>query len=390
MRIGIISQETHAQSHMKALEKAGFAVEILGGSVQTIPPRIDIVIVRTQSCSHAAQAVALAWMRSTGKGYICTNSLSAMVREAEAYREKFRRDDAVDKVRQVLGVPANLAAEFRPSRENNMVGVRALISHLGFFHAGLALCQPAQVIQFVDAKFAQYTQNQGYSKHTVGTSIRALKDSFAKLNIEAVNERQRELSTSLPAFTVPLPGTSLTYTDAACCVVGPVLGAETSIDVAFPSDMWRTPELHEELLDFINGEAGVVPRWVARPRIALPEVAPQPAPIEAVVLEEVAEPVVSPVVVPDLEEVPVVPDASARQAAFMALAEGASPAPTPVPAPVAVTAQPTPTNPLVDVHAAVRLLHECMQAAGVSRLLIADGKVTLTYTTQQSGCVREE
>jgi hypothetical protein len=168
------------------------------------------------------------------------------------------------------------------------------------------------------------------------------------------------------------------------------LGAETSIDVAFPSDMWRTPELHEELLDFINGEAGVVPRWVARPRIALPEVAPQPAPIEAVVLEEVAEPVVSPVVVPDLEEVPVVPDASARQAAFMALAESAPPAPTPVPAPVAVTPQPTPTNPLVDVHAAVRLLHECMQAAGVSRLLIADGKVTLTYTTQQSGCVREE
>ena len=55
LRVGIVSRVEHASSHAKALEDAGFIVEMLGGEVRHIPPRIDIVVVRTQSCSHSAQ-----------------------------------------------------------------------------------------------------------------------------------------------------------------------------------------------------------------------------------------------------------------------------------------------------------------------------------------------
>lgn len=79
-KIGIVSKHAHCKSHITALAKDGFDVVALGGSPTSIPPSIDVVVVRTQSCAHGGSDAALEWSRKTGKRIIMENGLSGIRR----------------------------------------------------------------------------------------------------------------------------------------------------------------------------------------------------------------------------------------------------------------------------------------------------------------------
>jgi len=79
-KIGIVSKLAHCKSHLAALTKDGFDVVALGGSPTTIPPSIDVVVVRIESCSHGAHKVALNWSRKTGGRLITENGISGIRR----------------------------------------------------------------------------------------------------------------------------------------------------------------------------------------------------------------------------------------------------------------------------------------------------------------------
>ena len=68
MRIGLVSKSEHCRPHAQALKGLGVKVKVLGGDVGlTIPQRMDALVVRTCSISHAAFNVAKAWERAGGK-----------------------------------------------------------------------------------------------------------------------------------------------------------------------------------------------------------------------------------------------------------------------------------------------------------------------------------
>lgn len=81
MIIGIVSKEDHCQSHVKGLTRDGFEVRVLGGDPTPIPPSVKILVVRTQSCSHAASSAAFQWGRQPGNVLIVENGLSGIRRK---------------------------------------------------------------------------------------------------------------------------------------------------------------------------------------------------------------------------------------------------------------------------------------------------------------------
>jgi hypothetical protein len=91
MKIAIVSKEAHANSHAKALEEAGYASIMLGGSPVSIPPTVDVVVCRTASCSHGGSDTALAWARAGGGTLIMENGVASMMREV--YKLEGRTDE---------------------------------------------------------------------------------------------------------------------------------------------------------------------------------------------------------------------------------------------------------------------------------------------------------
>jgi hypothetical protein len=67
MRIGLISKPEHCRPHVKAIKALGVKVEVFGGDPGlAIPSRVDALVVRTCSVSHAAFNAAKAWEREGG------------------------------------------------------------------------------------------------------------------------------------------------------------------------------------------------------------------------------------------------------------------------------------------------------------------------------------
>ncbi|MCH9839423.1 hypothetical protein K0U83_27430 [bacterium] len=67
MRVGLVSKPEHCRPHVKAIKDLGVKVEVLGGDPGLrIPRRIDALVVRTCSISHAAFDVARKWEREIG------------------------------------------------------------------------------------------------------------------------------------------------------------------------------------------------------------------------------------------------------------------------------------------------------------------------------------
>ena len=84
MQIGIVSKDSHSKSHARALEDDGYGVLQLGGSPTTIPDNVDVVVLRTQSCSHGASNTAFEWARNGGRPLIVENGISGIRRELKA------------------------------------------------------------------------------------------------------------------------------------------------------------------------------------------------------------------------------------------------------------------------------------------------------------------
>ena len=98
MRIGLISKPEHCRPHVKAIKALGVKVEVLGGDPGlSIPRRVDAVVVRTCSISHAAFNVAKAWERDGGTAFFVEGANKA----AQAVQE-IMVETSIDKVSKVM------------------------------------------------------------------------------------------------------------------------------------------------------------------------------------------------------------------------------------------------------------------------------------------------
>ena len=88
MLIGIVSKDEHIKIHAQALRKDGFSVVGLGSSPTQIPPTVDLVILRTQSCSHGGSDTAFSWSRSTKRPLIVENGLTGIRSKLRFYAPK--------------------------------------------------------------------------------------------------------------------------------------------------------------------------------------------------------------------------------------------------------------------------------------------------------------
>lgn len=89
MKIGIISKPEHCAAHIEALAKDGWGEVLeLSSAPTSIPPTVDLVILRTASVAHRGSDTAFAWARETGKPLIVENGLSGIRRELLKFKEQ--------------------------------------------------------------------------------------------------------------------------------------------------------------------------------------------------------------------------------------------------------------------------------------------------------------
>jgi hypothetical protein len=81
MRIGIISKREHCKTHAPALRGEGHKVYVLGGNPSKIAKKLDVLVLRTDSCGHGASEVAFKWSKRTGLPLIVENGLSGIRRQ---------------------------------------------------------------------------------------------------------------------------------------------------------------------------------------------------------------------------------------------------------------------------------------------------------------------
>lgn len=81
MRIGIISKEAHAKSHVAALEREGFEAVLLGSrvSLADIPPSIEILVCRNASVSHSSSWAAADWEKTHPGRVVFENGVTQIV-----------------------------------------------------------------------------------------------------------------------------------------------------------------------------------------------------------------------------------------------------------------------------------------------------------------------
>lgn len=340
LRVGIVSRPEHAVSHAQALEENGFVVEMLGGDVKHIPPRIDIVVVRTQSCSHNAQDVAQAWAKKTKKKYICTNSLSLILDEARHYRADRAIGICVDTVKREVGLPESDVKHLRRVMDIPGRLVTQAYQDIGFFHPALAACDVDRLIAFLTPYMQPYQSVVPFSESAVRAIHALLYTTLGGMSVDRMiylASRMVDESRGLA-----LPGNVPPVGDGALVV----RVASEDPELRYTrSDVWRSEKKHRAIVDFLNSE---LEKQAAPAPVPAPEPEPEPTPPP--------EPVMTPA--PQVQEV----------------APVAKP-----PAPVA--------DPMQEVEAAIRLLHECMRNANVVRVCIDGDDVSLTQRCAAQGVV---
>lgn len=80
MRIGIVSKPQHCKNHIRRLAAEGYEVECLGGNPNTIPPGVELVVLRTDSCSHGASDTVFKWKRDTQRPIVVENGFSGILK----------------------------------------------------------------------------------------------------------------------------------------------------------------------------------------------------------------------------------------------------------------------------------------------------------------------
>ena len=372
--IGLVSKVEHATSHAQALEAVGMDVEILGGEIRSIPPRIDVVVVRTQSCSHHAQDVAQAWARKTKKKYICTNSLSVMLNEISAYRASVALDVCVDVAKDRAGLQEADVKHLR--RVLDVPGRLVTQSYLdiGFFHPDLANCDVERLVAFLAPHVEPYKAALNYSE----SNVKALHALLGVTLNGLETERRLYMAARMVESSKgePLPGNVPAVGSGAMAVMAAPYGDDGTF---LASDIWRSEQKHRLIVDFLNEENAKCEeeRQQREAALAAEAAAPQPEPEPEPELELATEPE------PELESEPEPEHVHAAEPAMNPEQEQPSPAHVAQPLPVRVA----PVDPLRDVEDAIRLLHECMRAASVSYVCIHNGEVTLTYQSASAGVV---
>jgi hypothetical protein len=97
MRVGLISKPEHCRPHVKAIKALGVKVEVFGGDPGlAIPSRVDALVVRTCSVSHAAFNAAKAWEREGGTVFYIEGAAKAAEAVEDWVAGKVR--DALDKL----------------------------------------------------------------------------------------------------------------------------------------------------------------------------------------------------------------------------------------------------------------------------------------------------
>lgn len=347
--VGMVSKEVHARSHIAALQRRGFVVRVLGAEHWTAPANMDIVVVRSQSCSHAASDAAFAWFRGAeGRGIVASNGLTEIVNQCSAWRDKKEGKDNplpaatedTDKSKSVLDADSILIDSL----------MKQILNTAGFF-----------TVQMVgtDPEFTGFiaTHLGDDSSAAISSSIEQLRDySMRQLRARHAKLAERLLVGS-PYAVAPW--------DA------PAHQQIIFSDVDYLSEYWQEPEHRRALLEFCG--------------------------LRTTTIEKEVEPVRIQTLTP-----PSSTDHAAATAAGLpngliatALDTKAPSVQAPVPLPTApvVVAAPPPAqveDPLVRFKAKLRELVPLMHAAGISELHVADGDVSLVRTVVNKGLVTAE
>lgn len=80
MKVAVISKKDHCKPHLQALKSLGHKVIWLGSRPTSIPPSVEVVVLRTASCGHGGDATARSWARNTGLPLIVENGVSGIRR----------------------------------------------------------------------------------------------------------------------------------------------------------------------------------------------------------------------------------------------------------------------------------------------------------------------
>jgi len=78
MKIGIVSKESHAKSHLRALRQEGHDVTMLGGGLASIPTSYDVIVCRPASVSHTSFN-AVRGAKKAGQETIIANGVSEVL-----------------------------------------------------------------------------------------------------------------------------------------------------------------------------------------------------------------------------------------------------------------------------------------------------------------------
>lgn len=339
-RIAMISKSVHSASHRAALTQAGFDVIDLDGNPTSIPDRADMVVCRTQSCSHAASSMALKWARAEeGRKGLCllADGLTQIVEWAVDGRMKMQ---------------TSMAEEAKPNVQKVAGAMRYLFRTFGFISVGMAdwmtLAEVVDVAGLIGSArgggFETATARQALITLTggnLGTQRRRLTD-FARGRAVFFH--------NVSARTGPLLRDSVVRHRLASCPAA--------------MDLLRVPGREQVPLAEPLKTSSVVLSAAARPDLVLDAVFPPPVTVEEEPVPEAAAP-------PPLPE--------AREETDEEIVD----LPTDT---VQESKPPKPLTPVQEVEEAIRLLHSYMKEAGVHRIVLTpeSAEVTRTFTAGET------
>ena len=332
LTVAMISKTVHSATHRAALENLGFEVRDLGGRPTEIPQNADIVVCRTQSCSHHASGMAYSWSREAGRKdrLVVSNSLAEIVGRCVHIRRVSMGDSkpVVDyQVHRVSGA------------------MRFILNEYGFYRVGMCDWMSAAEVEAV-------ADGLGFSGSLRGTEEEpSLQQAVLTLRGSYLPTQERRLLD----LTTGLSGHVLL--DGCTRKTGPVLK-----DDALAERLLRRLDLME-LLRVPGWEQLRLPAGSSEPDEPVAEVCPTAGKEPA----GGGEPVV--------EEEPLVPEAAA----------------TP-PLPEAHEAEKKQSEapkqqltPIEEVEEAIRLLHSYMQDAGVDRITLTQDSAEVVRTVRSQG-----
>lgn len=339
--VGMVSKSVHSVTHRAALQREGFIVRDLGGSNAETTTDMDIVVVRSQSCSHNASAQAYAWARRDSKNrkLIASNSVEDIVRQAKEWREQQGKEEVTEEVEDKEEASAYEAEQ----KVAAALAVTQILDVLGFFSLRMVK-REEDTFQLAERHlFADLLAEKRDAVSEAFDTIRKMGQRHVIRYLRGLYDQHlRQSPTSVFPLNVPT-------TD--------------QIVISLSDDFY------EYWSDTANRKELMCLTLLKQPATApTSETTPAPAP------EPVTAPIPAPEPTPQPTEVPVVQTA---------------PHPVTTSAPVFAPSAPS-SDPLLDFKAALKHLLPFMEKAGVSKLTIDNGQVSLVRSLVVDGVVKAQ